>query len=85
MNYYSGYECIIAHQMKKQNKTSKYKIVNWVYKKVYGYKYKSTFPEGIDVVMIDNKLIVRDRETFDKIKNNINNAKILVSNDVIFY
>lgn len=34
-----GYECIVANQIKKQKKTNKCKIINWFYKKVYGYKY----------------------------------------------
>lgn len=63
-----GYECIIAEQIKKQKKTSKYKIVNWLYKKIYGYEYESPFPDGTDVAVFDNKIIFRDQATFNKVK-----------------
>lgn len=63
-----GYECIVANQIKKQKKTSKYKIINWFYKKVYGYKYESPLPDGTDVVVFDNKIIFRDEATFNKVK-----------------
>lgn len=62
-----GYECVVA-ETKKQKKTSRYKIVNWLYKKIYGYKYESLLPDGTDVVVLDNKLIFRDEATFNKVK-----------------
>lgn len=63
-----GYECIVADQIKKQKKTSRYKIVNWLYKKIYGYKYESPLPDGTDVVVFDNKIIFRDEATLNKVK-----------------
>lgn len=63
-----GYECIVANQIKKQNKTSKYKIINWFYKKIYGYKYESPFPDGVNVIVFDNKIIFRDEAIFNKVK-----------------
>ena len=67
-----GYECVVAHQIKKQKKTSKYKIINWIYKKIYGYKYESPLPDETDVLVFDNKIIFRDENTFNKFKNNKN-------------
>jgi len=61
-----GIPCIIAQQIKKQKKYSKYKIINWFYKKMYGYEYESTMPEGTDVIYFENKFIFRDKEAFDK-------------------
>lgn len=61
-----GTPCIIAQQIKKQKKYSKYKIINWFYKKIYGYEYESTMPEETDVIYFENKFIFRDKETFDK-------------------
>ena len=66
-----GYECIVANQIKKQKKTSKCKIINWFYKKVYGYKYESLLPDGTDVIVFDNKIIFRDEATFNKVKKQI--------------
>ncbi len=65
-----GYECVIV-QTKKQKKTSKHKIINWLYKKIYGYKYESLLPDGSDVVVFGNKIMFRDEETFNKIKEQI--------------
>lgn len=66
-----GYECVIAHQIKKQKKTSKYKIINWIYKKIYGFEYESILPEGTDIVAFGNKIIFRDEATFNKVKEQI--------------
>ena len=70
-----GYECVIVNQIKKRKKVSKYKIVDWFYKIIYGYKYESPFPDGTDVVVFDNKIMFRDEETFNKVKNG-NNVKL---------
>lgn len=67
-----GTPCIIADQIKRQKKTSKYRLVNWLYKKIYGYEYESTMPEGTDVIYFESKLIFRDKETFDKVKEQVN-------------
>lgn len=61
-----GTPCIIAQQIKKQKKTSKYRIINWLYKKIYGYEYESVLPEGTDIIYFDEKFIFRDKETFGK-------------------
>lgn len=61
-----GIPCIIAQQMKKQKKTSKYKIINWFYKKIYGYEYESILPEGSDIVYSNRTLYFRDKETFNR-------------------
>lgn len=63
-----GVPCIIAGQIKRQKKTSKYKIINWIYGRIYGYDYESTLPDGVDIVMVDGKYIFRDKETFDRVK-----------------
>ena len=63
-----GYQCIVASPIKKQKKTSKYKIINWFYKKMFGYKYESPLPDGTDIIVFDNKLIFRDEATFNKVK-----------------
>ena len=68
-----GYECIVADQIKKQKKTSKHKIINWFYKKVYGYKYESLLPDGTDVLVLNNKIMFRDDATLNKIKDLIEN------------
>ena len=67
-----GTPCIIARQIKKQNKTSKYKLVNWFYKKIYGYKYESILPEGIDIMCFGDKLFFRNEDVFNKFINENN-------------
>lgn len=66
-------ECIIAPQIKKRKKTSKYKLIDWIYKKLYGYEYISTLPDGIHAIHFDGKIIFRDQETYDRVKNSIIN------------
>ena len=70
-----GSPCIIAQQIKKQKKTSRCKFLNWIYKKVYGYKYESMLPEGTDFIFYDGKYIFKDEETYDKLKYFINNQQ----------
>lgn len=69
--YYNGFKCVIAPQIKKQKKTSKYKLINWLYKKIYGYEYESTMPEDVGAVFFENKLIFRNKELFDKLKDEV--------------
>ena len=67
---WDGTPCIIASH-KKQKKTSKYKLINWFYKKVYGYEEVSSLPEGTDVIYFDGQLICRSHEVFNKIVKEI--------------
>ena len=67
-----GVPCIIAEQIKRQKKTSKYKIINWIYRRIYGYEYESTLPSGTDMIYFDGKYIFRDEETFNKVKKFVN-------------
>lgn len=60
-----GIPCIIAQQIKKQKKTSKYKVINWIYKKIYGYEYESVLPEGTDMLYFNGSIIFRNEETFE--------------------
>lgn len=65
------YECIIAPQIKRQKKTNKYRVINWIYKKLYGYKYESIIQS--DVMMFDGKLMFKDKEIYDRVKDSIMN------------
>lgn len=62
-----GIPCIVARQVKKQKKTSKYKIINWFYKKIYGYEYESMLPKGTNIMYFSGKLYFRDKEIIDSI------------------
>lgn len=68
-----GMPCVIAKQIKRQKKTSRYRLVNWLYEKMYGYEYESTLPDGTDIIKFDGKLIFRDKETYDKVVEHIQN------------
>lgn len=79
MNELFGMPCIIASQ-KKQKKTSKYKLINWLYKKVYGYEEvslfpKDTFSEGVNFIYFDNKLYLKNNEAFDWLVNELEKHK----------
>lgn len=67
---YEGIPCIIASQ-KKQKKTSKYKLINWLYKKIYGYEEVSYLPDGTDMIYFDGQLIFRSREACDRIMEDL--------------
>lgn len=64
-------ECIIAPQIKKRKKTSRYKLIDWIYKKLFGYAYESVIQS--DVVLFDGKLMFRDQETYDRVTAAIEN------------
>lgn len=66
MNELFGTPCVIA-SYKKQKKTSKYKLINWLCKKIYGYEEVSPLPDGMDVIYFDGQLIFRSREVFDRL------------------
>lgn len=68
-----GTPCIIAQQIKKQNKTSKYKLINWIYKKIYGYRYESILPDDTDIICINGQLIFRDENVFNRAMEVIKN------------
>lgn len=68
-----GMPCVIAKQIKRQKKTSRYILINWLYEKMYGYEYESTLPDGTDIIKFDGKLIFRDKETYDKVVEHIQN------------
>ncbi len=59
--------CIIAEPIKKPKKTSRYRLVNWIYRKLFGYTYESPLPEGCSVILIGDNLVFRDQETYDRI------------------
>lgn len=58
-------ECIIAPQIKKRKKTSRYKLIDWIYEKLFGYEYESVIHS--DVVLFDGKIMFRDQETYDRV------------------
>ena len=66
-----GKTCIIAKPIKKQKKYSRNKLVNWFYKKIFGYEYESVLPPGCNMLMFEDKIIFRDQKTYDMVKNSI--------------
>ena len=60
-----GKECIIAPQIKRRKKTSKYKLIDWIYEKLFGYEYESAIQSA--VVLFDGKIMFRDQETYDRV------------------
>lgn len=71
MSYTSlyGMDCIIGPSIKKQVKTSRNKILNWIYKKLYGYIEEPIQETPVVVIPSKNKVIFKDEETFNKAKD----------------
>ena len=70
-NMIYGKTCIIAQQIKKQKKTSRCKVLNWIYKVLYGYTYESVLPPETSFIVIGDKLIFRDQQTYDMVKSSV--------------
>lgn len=65
MNKIFGMPCVITSH-KKRCKVSNYKLIDWLYKKIYGYKEEVVMPEGVSVICFDGKFYFRDEETFNQ-------------------
>lgn len=65
----------IAPTYKKRVKTHRIKLIDWIFKLIYGYKDESYLPKGMDVVMADGVLYVRDVDILNKIKEEIENGE----------
>lgn len=60
-----GIPCVITSH-KKRYRVSEYRLIDWLYKKIYGYKEEVILPEGASVVLFDNVLYFRDEKTFNR-------------------
>jgi hypothetical protein len=67
---WDGTPCIIASH-KKQKKASKYKLINWLYKKVYGDEEVPALPDGTDMMYFDGQLIFRSYAVFERIMEDL--------------
>lgn len=65
LNKIFGIPCVITSH-KKRYKMSEYKLIDWIYKKMYGYKEEIIMPEGASVVYFDGVLYFRDEATFNQ-------------------
>ena len=63
-----GVQCIIAPSIKRQVKTSKCKLLNWIYKKVHGYVEEPMLEQDIIHIPWTNEMYFKDRATFDRVK-----------------
>jgi hypothetical protein len=63
-----GMQCIIAPSIKRQVKTSKCKLLNWIYKKVYGFVEESVQEQDIIHLPFTNQLVFKDKATFNRVK-----------------
>lgn len=75
IRFFFGIECVVAPQIKRQKKTSRCKLINWIYKILYGYEYISTLPNGVDVIYIEDKFMFRNKEVLDKMKKELLHEK----------
>ena len=63
-----GMQCIIAPQIKRQVKTSRCKLLNWIYKKIYGFVEESVQEQDVIHLPWTNQIIFKDKETFERVK-----------------
>ena len=64
-----GMNCTIGPSIKKQVKTSRNRLLNWLYKKLYGYIDEPIQEIPVVIIPSKNKVIFRDEETFNKAKD----------------
>ena len=70
---------IATHKVRK--KTHPIKLIDWVFKKIYGYVDESFLPDGTDIICTPKVVYVRDEETLEKLKSGI---KCSCSHEVFF-
>lgn len=68
----NGMECIIAPSIKRQVKTSRCKLLNWIYKKMYGYVEESVQEQDMIHLPWTNQIVFKDKETFNRVKEALN-------------
>lgn len=64
--FFMGMRCMVG-SYNAQRKTSKIRLLNWIFKKIYGYEEKSYLPDGVAWIKVENVLWFRDKETLDKV------------------
>ena len=60
-----GYYCGIPIKMAsytQQKKCHKNILINWIFKKLYGYEEVSYLPDGTDIIFTNNTIYVRNLE-----------------------
>ena len=63
-----GMQCVIAPTFKRQVKTSRCKLLNWIYKKAYGYVEESYLECDMIHLPLSGQIVFKDKETFNRIK-----------------
>lgn len=66
--YIMGIRCVVVGTYKTQRKTSRNRLLNWIFKKVYGFEEKHYMPDGVDCyyVKTDNVLLFRDKDVLER-------------------
>lgn len=62
-----GMQCVIAPSIKRRVKTSRFKILDWIYKKIYGYVEESMIESDMIHIPWENKIMFKDKETMDRV------------------
>lgn len=70
-----GMQCIIAPSIKRQVKTSRCKLMNWIYKKMYGYVEEPMQEQDIIYVPWTNQIVFKDKETFERVRTIISEVE----------
>lgn len=64
--FFMGMRCMVA-SYSAQRKTSRNRLLNWIFKKIYGFEEKSYLPDGVACIKVENVFWFRDKETLEKV------------------
>ena len=62
--YFMGKRCIVA-SYNVQRKTSRNRLLNWIFKKIYGVEEKSYLPDGTGCVITGDVIFFRSKELLE--------------------
>lgn len=70
--YIMGMRCLVVGTYKAQRKTSRNRLLNWIFKKVYGFEEKSYMPDGVDCYYLKtgNVILFRSKEILERVLEN---------------
>lgn len=66
LEMYEGIPILFCPEYQVQKKSSRFKIIHWIYKKIYGFKTEYTMPTGQIIYMNDS--LVMSKETYENLK-----------------
>lgn len=65
---FSGMNVEILPCTKVQVKTHRNRLINWIFKKMYGYRNEYILSEDNPAVVVGNTIYLRDEQTYELLK-----------------